>query len=369
MEDRMKVLMTTDTVGGVWVYSLELCKALQKFEIQVHLLAMGHWPSEEQEKEAAALDNVILYKSDFKLEWMQDPWEDVKKARKWINCVYHTVNPDLVHLNNYAQVCRDWECPTISVFHSCVQTWWQAVKGTSAPAQWQQYTETVKNSLQCSDVVVSPSKAILEKAKATHGFTTDTKVIYNGRDLRFPDKKEKEKLIFCVGRIWDEGKNLLMLAKVARNLPWPVYIAGSNTNPSTGKTVEIENVHFLGSLTGEEMKDWIQRSSIFVSPTKYEPFGLAILEAAEAGCALALSNIETLQEIWEDAALYFDPEDREAAQHQIMRLIEDEGLTKEYAERALTRSSRYTSDKMATAYYELYQESISKKDKQKLLSV
>lgn len=369
MEDRMKILMTTDTVGGVWVYSLELCKALQKYEVQVHLLAMGHWPSEEQEKEAAALDNVILYKSDFKLEWMQDPWEDVEKARKWINCVYHTVNPDLVHLNNYAQVCGDWECPTISVFHSCVQTWWQSVKGTSAPAQWHQYTETVKSSLQCSDVVVSPSKAILEKAKTTHGFSSETKVIYNGRDLSFPEKKKKEKLIFCIGRIWDEGKNLLMLAKVARNLPWPVYIAGSNTNPSTGKTVEIENVHFLGSLSQTELKDWIQKAGIFVSPTKYEPFGLAILEAAEAGCALALSNIETLQEIWGEAALYFDPQDREEAQTQILKLIKNASLRKEYSEKALTRSAKYTSEKMGKAYFELYTERIHKKQEQKLLSV
>lgn len=365
----MKVLMTTDTIGGVWVYSLELCKALQQYGVQVHLLAMGQWPSEEQEEEAAALENVLLYKSDYKLEWMQDPWDDVERARKWINSVYHTVSPDVVHLNNYAQVCDDWECPVISVFHSCVETWWQAVKGTSAPIQWKHYTETVKSSLQCSDVVVSPSKAILEKARSSHGFTSEARVIYNGRNLSFPEKKEKENIIFCIGRIWDEGKNLLLLAKVAKNLPWPVYIAGTNINPSTGKAVEIENVHFLGSLSQAEMKDWIQKSSIFVSPSKYEPFGLAILEAAEAGCALALSNISTLQEIWEESALYFDPRDREQAQQQIMKLIEDENLRQEYATMALNRSAHYTSEKMGAAYFELYTECIDQKHKQKLLSV
>ena len=280
MEDNMKILMTTDTVGGVWVYSLELCKALQKYGVQVHLAAMGQWPSEEQEKEAARLPNVLLYKSDYKLEWMQDPWDDVERARKWINSIYHTVLPDLVHLNNYAQVCGDWECPTVSVFHSCVSTWWQAVKGTSVPAHWQQYVDTVKSSLQCSDVVVSPSKAILERAQATHRFVTPSRVIYNGRDLSFPEEKPKEKIVFCIGRIWDEGKNLMLLSRVARELPWPVYIAGNNTNPSTGTTLEIENVNFLGSLSEAEMRDWIQRAAVFVSPTKYEPFGLAILEAA-----------------------------------------------------------------------------------------
>ena len=363
MEDNMKILMTTDTVGGVWVYSLELCKALQKYGVQVHLVAMGHWPSEEQEKEAAKLSNVLLYKSDYKLEWMQDPWDDVEKARKWINCIYHTVMPDLVHLNNYAQVCGDWECPTISVFHSCVSTWWQAVKGTSVPAHWQQYVETVKSSLQCSDLVVSPSQAILEKAQATHRFTTESRVIHNGRDLNFSEEQEKENIIFCIGRIWDEGKNLMLLSRVAKELPWPVYIAGNNTNPSTGTTLEIENVNFLGSLSEAEMRDWIQRAAIFVSPTKYEPFGLAILEAAEAGCALALSNIETLKEIWGNSALFFDPKDREEAKAKILELIEDEALRKAYSEKALSRSALYTSEKMGAAYYEVYKESIQKKTK------
>ena len=281
---------------------------------------MGQWPTEEQEQEAAKLSNVLLYKSDYKLEWMQDPWEDVEKARKWINCIYHTVLPDLVHLNNYAQVCGDWECPTISVFHSCVSTWWQAVKGTAVPSHWQQYVETVKSSLQCSDLVVSPSKAILEKAQATHGFTTESKVIYNGRDLSFPER---------------------------------------------GKTLEIENVHFLGSLSETEVREWIHRASIFVSPTKYEPFGLAILEAAEAGCALALSNIETLQEIWGDSALFFNPQDREEAKAKIMELIENETQRETYSEKALLRSELYSTEKMGDAYFEMYKESIQKKTKTK----
>ncbi len=81
---KLKLLMTTDTVGGVWLYSLELCKALQEYDVYVHLVAMGAWPSEAKQQEVATMKNVLLYKSNFKLEWMQDPWEDVEKARNWI---------------------------------------------------------------------------------------------------------------------------------------------------------------------------------------------------------------------------------------------------------------------------------------------
>src|SRR5690606_41197116 len=99
----MKILMTTDTVGGVWSYSVELCRAFLDYDVQVHLAAMGAWPTKDQEEQISVLNNVILYKSDFKLEWMDDPWEDVEKSRKWINYICQTVQPDLVHFNNYAQ--------------------------------------------------------------------------------------------------------------------------------------------------------------------------------------------------------------------------------------------------------------------------
>ena len=161
----MKVLMTTDTVGGVWNYSLELCKELEKYDVQIHLAAMGAWPSRQQREQISQCENVILYKSDFKLEWMQDPWDDVEKSHKWINSIYHTIQPDLIHLNNYVQRDEDWNCPVVTVFHSCVTSWWQAVKGTALPSSWEAYSKMVKNSLNKSDMVVSPTKAIIEKSQ------------------------------------------------------------------------------------------------------------------------------------------------------------------------------------------------------------
>lgn len=359
MEDSMKVLMTTDTIGGVWVYSLELCKALRKHNVEVHLAAMGSWPTEEQEEEAAKIGNVILYKSDYKLEWMHDPWEDLKMAQKWINSIYHTLHPDLVHFNNYAQAKKDWSCPTITVFHSCVQTWWQAVKGSSAPSTWDRYTEIVKASLNASDIVIGPTHSILEKAQQSHEISAELQVIHNARSQKYETGK-KENIILCIGRIWDEGKNLKLLAMVAEQLPWPVYIAGSNINPDTGKPVKLKNIHFLGSLKPEEVKEWMEKASIFVSPTKYEPFGLAILEAARAGCALVLSQLDTLKELWAGDAVFFNPCKAQEGKQQILRVIEDANLRKELSKHARLRSEEYSTEKMGQAYFSLYKKRIGK---------
>src|SRR5512133_3312458 len=74
------VLMTSDTVGGVWTYSLELARALRSYGIEVALATMGPRPSWEQSVEAARISNLTLFESEFKLEWMPQPWDDVDAA-------------------------------------------------------------------------------------------------------------------------------------------------------------------------------------------------------------------------------------------------------------------------------------------------
>lgn len=353
--EKLKVLMTTDTVGGVWFYALELCRALQKYDVQIHLASMGSWPSPAQQVAVEEMPNVLLYKSDYKLEWMQDPWDDVEQSRKWINSIYYTVQPDIVHLNNYAHVEADWTSPVISVFHSCVQTWWQAVKGISAPDEWNQYNQIVKDSLQASDVVVAPTKAILEQAQAAHGFTTEARTIFNGRSIDAGDH-EKEKIILCMGRMWDEAKNLPLLAKIAKKLPWPVFVAGDTENPDTGQSCSIENVNFLGKLDQQEVQQWMRRAAVFISPTRYEPFGLAILEAAGNGCALVLSNLSTLRELWEGSAAFFDPENEIGAERIISELLNNPNSLGDLQERAVERSKNYTAEKMGASYFKLYEQ-------------
>ena len=64
-------------------------------------------------------------------------------------------------------------------------------------------------------------------------------------------------------------------------------------------------------------------AAIFAAPARYEPFGLAILEAAAAGCALVLGDISSLRENWGGAALFVDPEDPPALQRRHHALIAD----------------------------------------------
>ena len=147
-----------------------------------------------------------------------------------------------------------------------------------------------------------------------------------------------------------------MLAHIASDLPWPVYIAGDACHPATGKEVELENVHFLGQLTEKEVSDWLSRASIYTLPAKYEPFGLTILEAAMSGCALVVGKTDSLAEVWGNAAKYVNPNDADELRDTIKNLIADEFGRNIMACRAVKRSHGYTADPMGQDYDHVYRQ-------------
>ena len=80
MTRQLRVLMTADTVGGVFTYACELIAALRGRGVNVALATMGEPLRSSQARTLAALDNVEVFESSFALEWMPSPWRDVDAA-------------------------------------------------------------------------------------------------------------------------------------------------------------------------------------------------------------------------------------------------------------------------------------------------
>lgn len=343
--------MTTDTVGGVWTYAVDLCRALAPYGVEIALATMGDLPNESQRRQAANLSNVALHVSQFRLEWMPDPWDDVDRAGDWLLQLEGTLRPDVIHLNGYAHAAMEWRAPVLIVAHSCVLTWWAAVKREPLPDQWLTYAARVSHGLRAVAHVVAPSQAMLDALRRQYRRLPETSVIYNGRDYGFAHARTKEPFVLSAGRMWDEAKNLSALAAIAGQLPWPVRVAG-DTAPGT---IPASNIQFLGRLNEAELAEQMSRAAIYVLPAKYEPFGLSALEAALSGCALALGDIPSLREVWGDAALYLPPDDPCAILDGLSHYINCSEFRREMARRALLRARRYTTRKMAGAYVCLYQ--------------
>ncbi len=352
----MKLLVTADTVGGVWNYALELAAALAPHGVEVTIATMGTPLSDAQWSEAHCICNVDIVESTFRLEWMPDPWDDVESAGDWLLDIASVCKPDIIHLNGYAHATLDWPAPTCVVAHSCVLSWWRNVKGEVAPPEWSRYRETVSAGLHAADVVIAPSRAMLAALEVEYGHVAGARVVYNGRDsARFPCGP-KEPLVLSVGRLWDDAKNVAAVDAVAPTLDWPVYIAGTTEPPGGGSSYTSSNnsARHLGLLDSAELATWMARASVYVLPARYEPFGLSALEAALAGCALVLGDIPSLRELWNGAALFVPPTDALALRDLLQNLIADDGLRASVAAACHRRALDFNTQRMADAYMTVY---------------
>jgi glycogen(starch) synthase len=360
----MKLLMTADTVGGVWTYSVELARALREHDVEIALFTMGRLLSEEQSAQIRRLPHVSLHQSEFKLEWMENPWADVRLAGRSLLKLAAQFCPDVVHLNGYAHAALPWSVPNLVVGHSCVLSWWKAVNlDLRLDSKWDRYQHEVARGLHAADFVVAPTKAMLSVLKQCYGgIDAQTAVVPNGLEPTFFAPKKKQPFVFSAGRLWDPAKNIVMLQRVAPRLEWPVYAAGDSLGtdaPATGAAVTA-NYRTLGFLSREEIAHWLSVASIYCAPARYEPFGLSILEAALSGCALVLGDIPSLREIWDGAAVFVDPTDAHAVTAAIQQLIENSVCREKCARRARLRALGFAPARMAARYVEIYQSMLSR---------
>jgi glycosyltransferase involved in cell wall biosynthesis len=264
------------------------------------------------------------------------------------------LRPDVVHLNSYTHAALDWRVPVVCVAHSCVLSWWDAVHGQPAPRQWRTYRSRVADGLAAADVVVAPSNAMLRELRRHYSFTGGV-VVHNGRATDWVRPAVKEPIIMAAGRCWDPGKNIAAVERVAPALPYPTVIAGSPV--IDGEAVqERDHGHltWLGRLPFDELRTWLERSAIFAAPARYEPFGLGALEAALSGCALVVGDIDSLHEVWGEAAAYVDPEDDDALLRTLASLCADDETRIRAGRRARERARIYGLEPMVAGYRRIY---------------
>lgn len=350
-----RVLLTADTVGGVWTYAVELAREFDARGVRVAIAAMGAPVAAHQRAQLAGCRHVHIVDGGFRLEWMQDPWDDVNAAGEWLLAVERELQPDLVHLNQFAFGSLPFRAPKLVVAHSCVASWWRAVHGEPAPAQWDTYRRRVREGLAGADRVAAPTHAMLDALSAEYGWTGNGVVLANGCAPSAFAPAPKQPRILAAGRFWDAAKNLQALQQAAAGLPWPVCVAGSAAHPDGG-TVQPQGVRFLGELPRAQLARELAQASIYALPARYEPFGLSVLEAALSGCALVLGDIPSLREVWGAAAGFVPPDDPQALHDALQSLIAAAAERARLADAAHAHAQRYTARAMADRTLACYAE-------------
>ena len=358
------ILITTDAVGGVWQYTVDLVSALSRRGHRALVCILGPSAKPSQLTQLSMLRNVQIAENTGPLEWMNDPWQGVAESGQWLLKLADRFDPDIVHLNGYSHAALPWFRPVLVAAHSCVTTWWQAVNGTDPDPEWKAYREKLTLGLKAADAVVAPSSDLARGIEQHYGLTPGrVEVIPNFSSLQPKLAFDKQPFCLAAGRFWDKAKNLDLLLRISRQLRWPIYIAGAND----GRSSEA-NVTYLGHLEHQAFLGYLERANIFLHPALYEPFGLAVLEAARSGCALVLSDIASLREVWGDSAIFVQAGNPNSWLDAVQPLIADENKRREMARNALEHSKRYSEELHVSGYLQRYASLVSKYRNRKLLT-
>jgi len=178
--------------------------------------------------------------------------------------------------------------------------------------------------------------------------------VHNGRTpLASAALGRKEACVLTAGRLWDEAKNVALLDRAAAALDWPVFAAGPLQGPDDGPR-HFAHFSLLGALPPAALARWYAKAAVFASPARYEPFGLAVLEAAQAGAALVLGDIPSFREIWGEAAVFVDPEDAAGLAAALRALLAEPARAAALGAAARDRARRYPVAAMVQRTLDLY---------------
>ena len=121
------------------------------------------------------------------------------------------------------------------------------------------------------------------------------------------------------------------------------------------KELKIESrVTFIDSISSEELAVLYSLAELFVLPSKFEGFGIPILEAMACGTPVITSNISAMPEVAGGAAKLIDPYNLEELATAISNIIEDDSLKGEMSRKGLTQAGRFSWEKTARATANVY---------------
>ena len=353
-----RILMTVDAVGGVWQYATELCAALAPLGFETVLACIGPPPDHARRDALAAIPALKLIDTGLDLDWLAPDAAALDATADAIAALAEAEGADLVHLNQPAFAVARFTMPVVVVVHSCVATWWDAVHGGDAPAGFAWQTERVARGLRRADAIVTPSHAFAAVVRETYDLPATPAVVWNGRTAFPPRDRPTADLAFTAGRLWDRGKNAVCLDRVAARLRHPFHAAGTVRGPN-GEAIALHHLEPLGVLDEDALAARLSARPIFVSAALYEPFGLAVLEAAQAGCALVLSDIPTFHELWDGAALFVPPSDDDGFVKAIETLLADRDKRMTAGAAARRRTAEFTPARLADGMVAIYEAAAS----------
>jgi glycogen synthase len=364
------ILVTADTLSGSWTYTRELVTGLVTRGVRVTLVSFGAIPLPDQTAWMDLLHGLEYRPTAFRLEWMEEAPNDLRESSEYLANLVREVHPDLVHLHQFCHGNLPVDIPRVVMVHGDLISWAEAVQGCEPrPTRWiKWYRDTILRGVAAADAVVAPSACMLDTLISTYTRPRHAAVIYPGRNpIFFNPYVSKDDSVLSVGRLLDAGRQVSLLTQHTH--PFSVCIVGAEQTVPVPQipiradvkvTTDQSCVAIRGPQTEAQLRGLYSRAAIYAATSRYEPLGMAALDAAFSRCAIVANDIPSFREVWGDAALYFRTNDARSLAETLRQLDTDRTLRHAYADRAYTRArERFTTKRMIDDYLDLYRNLVS----------
>lgn len=359
------IMMTTDAVGGVWQYATGLAAELAEEGYRVSLAVMGPPPDAGQRRGLEGIEGLRLVPTGLPLDWMCTDATEVAEAAAELARIVRASGADLLHCNSPALLgAAAFPVPVLAVAHGCIATWWQVARGGPVDPSLRWHGDLMRRGLIAADAAVAPSASFAAMLQSAYRLPQRPLAVHNGGPCEAAPASTggaPMSAVLTVGRMWDPVKQGALLDAVAAMIDLRLLAAGPLSGPH-GESIALAHIVALGPVPAPDLAGLLARRPIFVSAARFEPFGLAVLEAAAAGCALVLSDIPTFRELWDGAALFAAPDNAADFAAAIGRLDASPALRRALGEAARERAARYAPQANARAMQAVYRALLARRE-------
>lgn len=169
-------------------------------------------------------------------------------------------------------------------------------------------------------------------------------------------------LLGCAARLHPHKRLDAAIRLLPDEPSWHLALAGQGADEARLRQLAddlnvSDRLHLLGEIAPRQMADFLACLDVFVFPTQAETFGLAAVEAANAGVPSVVTDLPVLREVLsfegKPTALFVDASDHAKLSAAVSRLLTDQTLSDELRQNAKGLRLRYSVDAMVEEYVQV----------------
>jgi glycogen(starch) synthase len=361
----MKVLYWAEKfwpgIGGVETFSQQLLRALQARGHTFTVVTSGR-PADDGQPEMMA--GVPVWRFPFATALDRRDLRQILASGSQLNSLLHRVRPDLIHLNTtgpsaifYLRNSTAMQTPTLLTLHMPLPT---ACQPGSMAAQ----------ALAAVAYVVGVSRASLREAiRAVPAIADRASLVYNALEtppLAPTPLAFAPPVLLCAGRLTQQKGFDVALDAFSRVLSrYPtatLFVAGegelrADLEQQSARLGLGERVRFLGRVSHQEIYALLNRATMMLIPSRYEPFGLVALEAAQMARPVVASQVDGLAEVvvHGETGLLVEPDRSDQLADAVLFMLDHPATGEQYGQQAQQRAERqFSFNRFVDAYDALY---------------